>query len=601
MEGGKCDLEKLSQKMRNITKKIKSKVDLRIKISNREVEELSGVLRDFTIKALDCNGEFRLPPTLNDILELALNESNFENPVEAKTYLYPYLVVFFDEIDSKLDEILENPEVLMAEAEGFPLFNLAEKFLELQMMEALRHLIIKVRNINSAIALKLVINLSFLLVTFLRQVENDKEELVKVNISSLEYFLDVILEISANVDEEAYIDKLSYIVGELPPIMEILIDVLDEEQIKTISMQILGIAIKYKNELKEYFEKLELKLLSEARPQYLMVIAKVCNLLYRLGAEELIPKKDILKIIREYGYSLKNFESLYKQDFRDEKLASPTLKGGIILSYPSREDLFEIAKDSVFLIEVSGKVGNNYLERIALGTCFIYKQIPFGSVYKLYFLTNLHNVHGIHPSLNLISKLYRETKEEEIDLNFFVNIDGQKYVISEFYVPPKEVYEQVLLKNPLFSRFDFAVFTLKSNKPRKFFGLKQNSVVKEGETVYAFGYPQGLALSMSEGIVSHVYINSDSIAEEHSQFLGTIQHTVLINPGNSGGPTVKENGELAGISTFGLSTGVGLNFSIDIRFISTCLQDRSFFRVFKVRRYIDEALKRLKAEKSLFA
>jgi serine protease Do len=84
--------------------------------------------------------------------------------------------------------------------------------------------------------------------------------------------------------------------------------------------------------------------------------------------------------------------------------------------------------------------------------------------------------------------------------------------------------------------------------------------VRQGEFVFAVGSPQGLASSVTMGIVSSADRQVDI-----TQPMSFIQTDAPINPGNSGGPLVDVNGALVGINTFILSQSggsQGLGFAI---------------------------------------
>jgi hypothetical protein len=87
--------------------------------------------------------------------------------------------------------------------------------------------------------------------------------------------------------------------------------------------------------------------------------------------------------------------------------------------------------------------------------------------------------------------------------------------------------------------------------------LGQASRLKVGEPVYAVGAPQGLELSLSEGIVSQLRGDPPPI----------IQTTVAISPGSSGGGLFNAKGELVGIMTFYLEGGQSLNFALPVEWI----------------------------------
>ena len=81
--------------------------------------------------------------------------------------------------------------------------------------------------------------------------------------------------------------------------------------------------------------------------------------------------------------------------------------------------------------------------------------------------------------------------------------------------------------------------------------------LKVGEPVYAVGAPQGLELSLSEGIVSQLRGGPPPL----------IQTTVAISQGSSGGGLFNAEGELVGITTFYLKDAQSLNFALPVEWI----------------------------------
>jgi len=82
--------------------------------------------------------------------------------------------------------------------------------------------------------------------------------------------------------------------------------------------------------------------------------------------------------------------------------------------------------------------------------------------------------------------------------------------------------------------------------------------LKVGDPVYAVGAPQGLELSLSEGIVSQLRGGPPPL----------IQTTVAISPGSSGGGLFNAEGELVGITTFYLKDSQSLNFAVPVEWIA---------------------------------
>lgn len=81
-----------------------------------------------------------------------------------------------------------------------------------------------------------------------------------------------------------------------------------------------------------------------------------------------------------------------------------------------------------------------------------------------------------------------------------------------------------------------------------------------GARVYAIGAPQGLDLSLSEGIVASLRRFDDS---------SLIQTTAAISPGSSGGGLFDGRGWLVGITTFQSRSGQNLNFAVPVDWIES--------------------------------
>jgi len=107
------------------------------------------------------------------------------------------------------------------------------------------------------------------------------------------------------------------------------------------------------------------------------------------------------------------------------------------------------------------------------------------------------------------------------------------------------------------SKKDFCLLTAPglTAKPAR---LGQAARLKVGEPVYAVGAPQGLELSLSEGIVSQLRGGPPPI----------IQTTAAVSPGSSGGGLFNSQGELVGITTFRVKEGQSLNFALPVEWIA---------------------------------
>ncbi|MGA3325455.1 MAG: trypsin-like peptidase domain-containing protein [Terriglobia bacterium] len=97
-----------------------------------------------------------------------------------------------------------------------------------------------------------------------------------------------------------------------------------------------------------------------------------------------------------------------------------------------------------------------------------------------------------------------------------------------------------------------------SGLPSLPFGRYQD--VQQGQTVFAFGSPEGLSNSVTRGVVSSIARQPDP-----DRPFVYIQTDAPINPGNSGGPLVDIEGKVVGINSYILTEGggnEGLGFAI---------------------------------------
>lgn len=88
--------------------------------------------------------------------------------------------------------------------------------------------------------------------------------------------------------------------------------------------------------------------------------------------------------------------------------------------------------------------------------------------------------------------------------------------------------------------------------------LGKASSLKIGEPVYAVGAPQGLELSLSDGIVSQLRGDSPPL----------IQTTAAISPGSSGGGLFDSQARLVGFTTLYVDGGQNLNFAIPVEWLA---------------------------------
>jgi len=115
---------------------------------------------------------------------------------------------------------------------------------------------------------------------------------------------------------------------------------------------------------------------------------------------------------------------------------------------------------------------------------------------------------------------------------------------------------------------DLAVLRIKAPQSKLvpiLIGKSENLQV--GQSVYAIGNPFGLDLTMTQGIVSALGREIESISKGHP-IKDAIQTDAAINPGNSGGPLLDSAGLLIGVNTAivsrsGSSAGIGFAIPVD--------------------------------------
>jgi S1-C subfamily serine protease len=86
--------------------------------------------------------------------------------------------------------------------------------------------------------------------------------------------------------------------------------------------------------------------------------------------------------------------------------------------------------------------------------------------------------------------------------------------------------------------------------------------LKVGQTVIALGYPLGLDLTLTKGVISGL----DQLLplESGSEIQRAIQTDASINPGNSGGPLLDSEGRLIGVNTAIIRAPAGFGFAIPV-------------------------------------
>jgi S1-C subfamily serine protease len=112
-------------------------------------------------------------------------------------------------------------------------------------------------------------------------------------------------------------------------------------------------------------------------------------------------------------------------------------------------------------------------------------------------------------------------------------------------------------------RRDLALIKIKAlNLPVSQIG--DSDALEIGQHVIAIGNPEGLARSVSDGIIS---------AFRQGDGFRVIQTTAPISHGSSGGPLMNDSGQVIGITYAALMEGQNLNLAVPINYVKAMLQE----------------------------
>ena len=120
---------------------------------------------------------------------------------------------------------------------------------------------------------------------------------------------------------------------------------------------------------------------------------------------------------------------------------------------------------------------------------------------------------------------------------------------------------------------DLAIVELAHAVNEEVLTLGDGSALRPKQSVHILGFPVGLPLSLTEGVISHAHQLLD---EQHY-----VQTDAAINPGNSGGPILDDQRQIIAVTTCKLTSADSVGFGIPVE---------------DVRRFIDD----FRAQKSKF-
>jgi serine protease Do len=124
-------------------------------------------------------------------------------------------------------------------------------------------------------------------------------------------------------------------------------------------------------------------------------------------------------------------------------------------------------------------------------------------------------------------------------------------------------------------RRDLAIVELSQNLDETVFDVVASDGLKSKQKVNIVGFPVGLPLSITEGVISH----PNQLLED----LHFVQTDAAINPGNSGGPILDEDKHVVAVTTCKLTSADAMGFGIpgtDVRsFIESFREQTAAFGV----------------------
>ena len=125
-------------------------------------------------------------------------------------------------------------------------------------------------------------------------------------------------------------------------------------------------------------------------------------------------------------------------------------------------------------------------------------------------------------------------------------------------------------------KLDFALVRSEGLRKTKPLPICYASYPTPGQSVVALGSPEGLAGTVTRGIVSAVRYPTGDLQGVAPNYVTLIQTDASISPGNSGGPLVNNRGEVIGINTFNIDYGrsQNLNFAVSMVDVLKALEVR---------------------------
>lgn len=203
--------------------------------------------------------------------------------------------------------------------------------------------------------------------------------------------------------------------------------------------------------------------------------------------------------------------------------AAVVLLGVLLLLLPGKKPNLKEKSESVLFLEAYDRYGNS----LGTGSGFLFHD-------RTTVATNYHVIYNAHRIVAWTA-------------------DGQRCTELDLVL----AYD---------SAADLAILQCSEDLHLQPLKVSDSSSVVQGDTVYAIGYPLGLANTVSNGIISSRYYDSAGI--------DILQVTSAVSPGSSGGALLNEKGQVIGIICFTHSEGQNLNGAIASNVLRRLYQNR---------------------------
>ncbi|MBO5228297.1 MAG: trypsin-like peptidase domain-containing protein [Lachnospiraceae bacterium] len=176
-------------------------------------------------------------------------------------------------------------------------------------------------------------------------------------------------------------------------------------------------------------------------------------------------------------------------------------------------------------------------------------------------------------------QIYNLNKDEDsygTGSGFFINstgliatnyhvIEARKYILvqpsteDEYYVANIVAYDEEI---------DLAIIQLAGEYISPNYLTFSNKNVSVGDNIYVSGYPRGIDLTISNGIISNDEHQAKNEAGEYYLI------TAAVSPGNSGGPVVNTSGKVIGIATAKYETAENLNLIRPVSYLEELIDEK---------------------------